>query len=76
MLAIKSILCFFFGHKYGRITNKMIDLPEGCEFCGCKRCRRLFVIHHDLRFIFDWDDIRDAFGLGHNPFGNSGLCKC
>lgn len=72
MLAFNKLLCFLLGHQYGRVTNKMIDLPQGGEFCGCKRCRKLFVIHHGLRFIFDWDDIRNAFGLSHNPFGNKG----
>lgn len=72
MLAFNTLLCFLLGHQYGRITNKMIDLPQGGEFCGCKRCRKLFVIHRELRFVFDWDDIRDAFGLSHNPFENKG----
>ena len=72
MLAFNKLLCFLLGHQYGRVTNKMIDLPQGGEFCGCKRCRKLFVIHHELRFIFDWDDIRNAFGLSHNPFANNG----
>ena len=72
MLAFNKLLCFLLGHQYGRVTNKMIDLPQGGEFCGCKRCRKLFVIHHELRFIFDWDDIRNAFGLSHNPFANKG----
>ena len=72
MLAFNKLLCFLLGHQYGRVTNKMIDLPQGGEFCGCKRCRKLFVIHHELRFIFDWDDIRNAFGLSHNPFVNKG----
>ena len=67
MLAFNKLLCFLLGHQYGRVTNKMIDLPQGGEFCGCKRCRKLFVIHHELRFIFDWDDIRNAFGLSQ-PF--------
>ena len=72
MLAFNKLLCFLLGHQYGRVTNKMIDLPQGGEFCGCKRCRKLFVVHHELRFIFDWDDIRNAFGLSHNPFANNG----
>ncbi len=72
MSAFKKLLCFLLGHQYGRVTNKMIDLPQGGEFCGCKRCRKLFVIHHELRFIFDWGDIRNAFGLSHNPFVNKG----
>ena len=72
MLAFNTLLCFLLGHQYGRITNKMIDLPQGGEFCGCKRCRKLFVIHRELRFVFDWADIRDAFGLSHNPFENKG----
>lgn len=72
MLAFNTLLCFLLGHQYGRITNKMIDLPQGGEFCGCKRCRKLFVIHRELRFVFDWADIRDVFGLSHNPFENKG----
>ena len=72
MLAFNTLLCFLLGHQYGRITNKMIDLPQGGEFCGCKRCRKLFVIHRELRFVFDWADIRDTFGLSHNPFENKG----
>ena len=72
MLAFNKLLCFLLGHQYGRVTNKMIDLPQGGEFCGCKRCRKLFVIHHELQFVFDWEDIRDAFRLSHNPFENKG----
>jgi hypothetical protein len=50
----------------------MIDLPDGCEFCGCNRCRKLFVINHDLRYIFDWVVFRDTFLLDHNPFADRG----
>lgn len=68
MLGFNKLLCFLLGHQYGRVTNRMIDLPDGSEFCGCKRCRKLFVINHDLKYVFDWVEIRDDLGLSHNPF--------
>ena len=52
---LRRIICGIFGHAYRRLANPpWIDAGPNCEFAGCKRCRELFVINHDVGVVLEY----------------------
>lgn len=50
-------LCWLFGHKYRRIAR----VSASADKVGCSRCGREWGMHHGVRALVPWDEVRELY---------------
>lgn len=53
----KTLLCWLLGHRYFRIAK----VSPSADRVGCHRCGQQWGMHHGVRALVPWDEVRELY---------------